>query len=55
MGSISQFSKQIPCLDVFITQKHVEYFLEEIPQAKEGAVKRPEHNMNHRRASWRPV
>ena len=30
LSKISQFSKQIPCLDVFIVKKYTPYFLEEI-------------------------
>ena len=32
LSKLNQFSKEIPCIDVFVVRKYSPYFLEEIPK-----------------------
>ena len=36
---MNQFSKQIPCIDVFVVKKYTQYFLEEIPKMEDASGK----------------
>ena len=37
LDRLNQFSKQIPCIDVFVVKKYSPYFLEEIPKIENPA------------------
>ena len=39
LSKLNQFSKQIPCLDVFVVKKYSPYFLEEIPKIENAQGK----------------
>lgn len=36
LNKLNQFSKQIPCIDVFVVKKYSPYFLEEIPKMEDS-------------------